>query len=633
MNYRFLSELSALGIFTTSVPALVAPVANAAGLSTAEIAQKAIATTVQINNPAGGGGSGVIIGKNGNEYTVLTANHVIDSAGAQYVVVTPDGNTHTITRVQSFQQSANSPDLALVSFESTSGYSVAILGNSEQASTGADIYVSGFPAPGLGVTERNHEFTNGIITSRPTDRPQGYTMRYNAVTRMGMSGGPVFDAAGLVIGIHGQGDTAGNVESSNRTSVAIKTGFNAAIPIATFLNTATSAGVNSSSFKVDTKTLIQNLYSASNPVTARDFYVRGLTRYEKREWAEAEKDFNQAITLDPDFVDAYAKRSESRLSQVFTMNLRNEAKGDDVEVVKSVIADLDRVIALDPNNYSLYVTRGWAHSLMRKQRELAIQDYNRALELAPEDSEVYGARCSGYLLSKKYREAFEDCNKAIKMGIEAKYTLATAYNNRAVARSRLGDTAGSIFDLTKAIEIAPDVPSFYANRGAYRHNMGDKAGAQADFARGASLALEQGDTETYDAIRRAASTLSILSDCYIATAILTGDGSEAQLNLLRGWRDSVLLKTSIGQALVAHYRNVGPLVALNLPDHPTMSAILVKSFILPAVNLIQTRQKFPQLDKLLDPLIYSFFLSVLTTGTILHHIFRRFGVTTATELF
>jgi serine protease Do len=633
MNYRFLSGLSALGIFTASVPALVAPAANAAGLSTAEIAQKAIATTVQINNPAGGGGSGVIIGKNGNEYTVLTANHVINSAGAQYVIVTPDGNTHTITRVQSFQQSANSPDLALVFFESASGYSVATLGNSEQANTGADIYVSGFPAPGLGATERNHEFTNGIITSRPTDRPQGYTMRYNAVTRMGMSGGPVFDAAGLVIGIHGQGDTAGNVESSNRTSVAIKTGFNAAIPIATFLNTATSSGVNSSSFKVDTKTLIQNLYSASNPVTARDFYVRGLTHAEKREWAEAEKDFNQVITLDPDFIDAYAKRSESRLSQVFTINRRNEARGDDVVVVNSVIADLDRVIALEPNNHSLYVTRGWAHSLIRKNRDLAIQDYNRAIELAPEDSENYGARCYGYLLTKKYREAFEDCNKAIKMGIEDKSSLSDTYGNRAFARHHLGDTPGSLVDVSRSIELTPNNIKAYMNRAFYRQQMGDKVGSQEDLARAASIALEEGDTEAYEAVRSAARTYRLLSDCYIATAVLTGDGSEAQLNLLRGWRDGVLLKTRIGQALVAHYRNVGPLVALNLPHHPVVSAILVKSFISPAVNLIQTRQELPQVEKLLDPLIYGCFLSVLTAGTVLHHLFRRFGVTTAVELF
>jgi len=37
-----------------------------------------------------------------------------------------------------------------------------------------------------------------------TKRPQGY--RYNAVTVRGMSGSPVFDTNGRVVGIHGQGE-------------------------------------------------------------------------------------------------------------------------------------------------------------------------------------------------------------------------------------------------------------------------------------------------------------------------------------------------------------------------------------------------------------------------------------------
>jgi len=51
-----------------------------------------------------------------------------------------------------------------------------------------------------------------------------------------MSGGPVFDADGKIVGIHGQGDSIGTVTSQwNGQSEEIKTGLNAAIPIDAFM--------------------------------------------------------------------------------------------------------------------------------------------------------------------------------------------------------------------------------------------------------------------------------------------------------------------------------------------------------------------------------------------------------------
>ncbi len=53
-----------------------------------EVAQVAVPTTVRIDNPLGidKGGSGVIIAKTGNTYTVLTANHVVKNPKVEYTV-------------------------------------------------------------------------------------------------------------------------------------------------------------------------------------------------------------------------------------------------------------------------------------------------------------------------------------------------------------------------------------------------------------------------------------------------------------------------------------------------------------------------------------------------------------------
>jgi V8-like Glu-specific endopeptidase len=87
------------------------------------------------------------------------------------------------------------------------------MGESERAVVGSTIYVAGYPLPIAFGSERKLEFTGGIVSSRLDRRSSGYGLRYQAVTRRGMSGGPVFDADGRVVGIHGQGDTVGTVKS------------------------------------------------------------------------------------------------------------------------------------------------------------------------------------------------------------------------------------------------------------------------------------------------------------------------------------------------------------------------------------------------------------------------------------
>jgi len=49
-----------------------------------------------------------------------------------------------------------------------------------------------------------------------------------------MSGSPVFDTNGRVVGIHGQGESEESIVSESG-AIAIKSGFNSAIPINTFI--------------------------------------------------------------------------------------------------------------------------------------------------------------------------------------------------------------------------------------------------------------------------------------------------------------------------------------------------------------------------------------------------------------
>lgn len=224
--------------------------------SAKEVAQIAIPTTVQINNTLspGDSGSGVIIAKNGKTYTVLTANHVVKNPNSEYIIRTYNGKEYTVTTVQSLSGKQGNLDLAIAKFDSNDELAIAPLTNSDEASIGSGVYISGYPLPAKGGTEREYAFTNGQVTNIRSSNNEGYTLRYDAVTRRGMSGGPVFDVSGRVVGIHGQGDTVGTVQNeAGGRNEELKTGLNSAIPTNTFIASISAAGIEKSGMKFDEK--------------------------------------------------------------------------------------------------------------------------------------------------------------------------------------------------------------------------------------------------------------------------------------------------------------------------------------------------------------------------------------------
>ncbi|MGB8685961.1 MAG: serine protease [Microcoleus sp.] len=244
--------------------------------SAKDIAKVAYSTTVQVNNPLtpNEGGSGVIIAKKGQIYTVLTANHVVTNPNTEYIIRTAKNKEYKVTDIKGFQNNESGPDLAVVMFESEDEYSVATISNSDEADIGSGVYISGYPLAVAGSKEKEREyaFTNGLVSNVRSSNEKGYTMRYNAVTRRGMSGGPVFDVSGRVIGIHGEGESGGlatvkvkddgtSQESgqSGQSGEAkegqeeVKTGLNYAIPINTFVGMMSQVGMEKSALKVDNK--------------------------------------------------------------------------------------------------------------------------------------------------------------------------------------------------------------------------------------------------------------------------------------------------------------------------------------------------------------------------------------------
>lgn len=239
---RYQDNLLAILGGTAVVSALVVMQPVAAFAMTGEqINNVAREVTVLIKGKQGHG-SGVIISNNNNTYYVLTAYHVVASQD-DYKIVTFDKKAYQLSNISRLP----GVDMAVVRFSSNQNYKVAKIANSNQAVVGKSVFISGWPAPGS-TGQLVRQFTSGEISGLLEQPIEGYQMIYTNVTRKGMSGGPVFDAGGRVIGIHGLGDTEnpnlltgqGQLSPDTAQTIAslIKPGFNYAIPINTFLSLA-----------------------------------------------------------------------------------------------------------------------------------------------------------------------------------------------------------------------------------------------------------------------------------------------------------------------------------------------------------------------------------------------------------
>ncbi|MGE3635762.1 MAG: hypothetical protein AB7P00_38005, partial [Sandaracinaceae bacterium] len=139
---------------------------------------------------------------------------------------------------------------------------------------------------------------------------------------------------------------------------------------------------------------------------------------------------------------------------------------------------LRRLVERFPRNATAWVSLGIALSESDEPAQIdeAFAACERGLELSPRDEKGLALRCT--LLSRRQRPGVEE---ACDLAIEVMPENPELYLARAVDRARRGENATAVADADRAVALAPEVPRMYANRAILRGRSGDERGAYDDL--------------------------------------------------------------------------------------------------------------------------------------------------------
>jgi tetratricopeptide (TPR) repeat protein len=457
-NFTAILPTVAVVWLATAQPAAALPAERVAEIS------KAVTVAIKTENSIG---SGVIIKKAGNIYTVLTAAHVVRDASATYQITTLGDRQYSLNyRTVKFLPGA---DLAILEFSSPQHHRVAKIGDANKIREGVLVYVGGFPLGTVAISKSIFNFTDGKVTAN-SNKPlaDGYSIIYTNITLPGMSGGSVLNEQGELIAIHGKGDIEkSSIASSINPNIRIKTGLNLGISANTFVPLISQAGLKLEVAKASPV--------AESAVIDDDLLLNVAIKVQNTDYQGALADLNRLIALNPQKAVAYYLRAN--INQI----LGNRDR---------ILEDLNQAIQLDPQNFQAYLIRA---SFLQANQDSggALADYDRIIQLNPKYSQAYLLRALIYQQRGDLVNALASYDGLIVAAPQDQL----AYGNRAGLRAQLNDFPGAIADFSAIIRINPQNLEAYSNRAHFRKYSGDQLGAIADYSM--ILKLSTNNTRSY----------------------------------------------------------------------------------------------------------------------------------------
>ena len=149
-------------------------------------------------------GSGILIHRNNNLYSVITNHHVLifGEPTLNYRIKTPDGSIYPAKVIS--PPSLKNYDLGLLQFSTEQTYTTIQINPAVALTRGKTVYAAGFPAESNPNDPQALLLTKGKVEMFSQQSfSGGYQIGSSNLIKKGMSGGPLLSSQGELIGING----------------------------------------------------------------------------------------------------------------------------------------------------------------------------------------------------------------------------------------------------------------------------------------------------------------------------------------------------------------------------------------------------------------------------------------------
>lgn len=290
-------------------------------------------------------------------------------------------------------------------------------------------------------------------------------------------------SAGIAAGLAPKGEVArmGNLKLSVGLALAamVVIGFTLALGTAPQQKTGCEDLQKDAKAAIATCTALIESGRLSGKNLADAFYHRGRALQDEKQLAQALKDFDEVIRLDP---------------RGATFRLRSTAHFE-MGQYAAAIADLDEAIRLDPNDAVSFILRGNAHHniafLTRDSAEddRAIEDMNEATRLNSTYPDPFFSRGIIYAARGQTGQALAEFDEAIRLD----KSVPQIFFERAKVHDVKGDIDRAIADYDAALGLDPNYADARQNRAVLLLKKGDHLGALRDFHEAVRLRPEDPD--------------------------------------------------------------------------------------------------------------------------------------------
>ncbi|WP_017656088.1 serine/threonine-protein kinase [Fortiea contorta] len=214
---------------------------------------------------------------------------------------------------------------------------------------------------------------------------------------------------------------SGNDDSSSSASFIkpIRNKKNLLIPVSIAIILATAGVItyfissrNNSQVAISRPTppVITTTPTSAEPTTATGFVERGNQRLDSFEAAAALADFDKALQLQPNSIDASSGKSTTQGRQFLNENKFNEA-----------LTEFEKAIKIQQNNYRAWVGKGDALLSFSKYNE-ALSAYDQAATIQPKYIPAINGRGIALASLEKYEEAIVVYDRALNIDEKNDFT-------------------------------------------------------------------------------------------------------------------------------------------------------------------------------------------------------------------